>query len=125
MKRWIPWGIVLILVLLLVAGLLSTALNPGAFTGEWYSASGERFHFREGVVTCDAYNILTGPDNAMCGAYCFDRNSIAVFSAGIPGLEVPRQLYLIHGEGCDRLCDAKDGTGSVYFYREIKAVPDP
>ena len=68
------------------------------------------------------HNLLTGTIDAMCGAYCFDRDSVTVFSLGVAGLENPRQLYLIHGTDGDRLCRSKDGSGETYFYRSQQAA---
>ena len=117
MKRWIPIGVILVL-LILAAGLCATAWNPGEFAGEWYCAgTGELFRFQDGLVSCDGHNLLPDTDEAMCGAYCFDRDSVTVFSLGVAGLENPRQLYLIHGGSGDRLCESKDGSGETYFFR--------
>ena len=100
MKRWIPIGVVLVLVIL-AFGLCATAWNPGEFSGDWYCAeTGELFRFQDGLVSCEQHNLLTGTIDAMCGAYCFDRDSVTVFSLGVAGLENPRQLYLIHGTAC-------------------------
>ena len=123
MKRWVPIGVIFVLVIL-AAGLCATAWNPESFTGDWYCAkSGERYSFREGLVSCDGQNLLDGTDEAMCGAYCFDRNSVMVFARGVEGLETPRQLYLVHGGSGDRLCEEKDGSGVTYFCRERAAIP--
>ena len=110
MKRWIPIGVVLVL-LILAFGLCATAWNPGQFAGDWYCAE-----------TGEQHNLLTGTIDAMCGAYCFDRDSVTVFSLGVAGLENPRQLYLIHGTDGDRLCRSKDGSGETYFYRSQQAA---
>ena len=115
MKRWIPIGLVLVLVIL-AFGLCATAWNPGEFSGDWYCAeTGELFRFQDGLVSCEQHNLLTGTIDAMCGAYCFDRDSVTVFSLGVAGLENPRQLYLIHGTDGDRLCGSKDGSGETAF----------
>lgn len=125
MKHWIPLGVVLSLLLILALGLFSTAWNPGDFTGNWYSSDdGELYLFREGMVVCEEHNIMTASEEAMCGAYCFDRDSVAVFAMGVEGLETPRQLYLIHGSDGDRLCETKDGSGSTFFYRERASALD-
>ena len=117
MKRWIPIGVVLVL-LILAFGLCATAWNPGEFSGDWYCAeTGELFRFQSGLVTCEGHNLLAGTIDAMCGAYCFDRNSVTVFSLGVAGLENPRRLYIIHGSDGDRLCGSKDGSGETFFYR--------
>ena len=114
----------LTLVLLILAfGLCATAWNPGEFSGDWYCAeTGELFRFQDGLVSCEQHNLLTGTIDAMCGAYCFDRDSVTVFSLGVAGLENPRQLYLIHGTDGDRLCGSKDGSGETYFYRSQQAA---
>ena len=118
MKRWIPIGVVLVLVIL-AFGLCATAWNPGEFSGDWYCAeTGELFRFQDGLVSCEQHNLLTGTIDAMCGAYCFDRDSVTVFSLGVAGLENPRQLYLIHGTDGDHLC----GSGETYFYRSQQAA---
>ena len=47
MKRWIPIGVVLVLVIL-AFGLCATAWNPGQFAGDWYCAeTGELFRFQD------------------------------------------------------------------------------
>ena len=52
MKRWIPIGVVLVL-LILAFGLCATAWNPGEFSGNWYCAeTGELFRFQDGLVSC-------------------------------------------------------------------------
>ena len=108
MKRWISIGVVLVL-LILAFGLCATAWNPGEFSGDWYSAGGGSCSgFQDGLVSCEQHNLLTGTIDAMCGAYCFDRDSVTVFSLGVAGLENPRQLYLMHGTDGDRLCGSKD-----------------
>ena len=122
MKRWIPIGVVLVLVIL-AFGLCATAWNPGQFAGDWYCAeTGELFRFQDGLVSCEQHNLLTCTIDAMCGAYCFDRDSVTVFSLGVAGLENPRQLYLIHGTDGDRLCGSKDGSGETFFYRSQQAA---
>ena len=121
MKRWIPIGVLVLLIL--AFGLCATAWNPGEFSGDWYCAeTGELFRFQDGLVSCEQHNLLTGTIDAMCGAYCFDRDSVTVFSLGVAGLENPRQLYLIHGTDGDRLCGSKDGSGETYFYRSQQAA---
>ena len=98
-------------------------LESGEFSGDWYCAeTGELFRFQDGLVSCEQHNLLTGTIDAMCGAYCFDRDSVTVFSLGVAGLENPRQLYLIHGTDGDRLCGSKDGSGETYFYRSQQAA---
>ncbi len=122
MKRWIPIGVVLVLVIL-AFGLCATAWNPGEFSGDWYCAeTGELFRFQNGLVSCEQHNLLTGTIDAMCGAYCFDRDSVTVFSLGVAGLENPRQLYIVHGSDGDRLCGSKDGSGKTFFYRSQQAA---
>ena len=68
MKRWIPIGVVLVL-LILAFGLCATAWNPGEFSGDWYCAeTGELFRFQNGLVACEGHNLLAGTIDAMCGA---------------------------------------------------------
>ena len=114
MKRWIVPGVG-IGILLLLLGLFSTAWNPGNFTGNWYSApDGTLYRFQEGLISREE----TGIPKGMCGAYCFDRNSVAVFADGVPGLEEPARLYLVRKKGGDRLCEGKDGSGKTFFCRD-------
>ena len=114
MKRWIVPGVG-IGILLLLLGLFSTAWNPGNFTGNWYSApDGTLYRFQEGLISREE----TGIPEGVCGAYCFDRNSVAVFADGVPGLEEPAQLYLVRKNGGDRLCETKDGSGKTFFCRD-------
>ena len=89
--------------------------SGGIFGGLVLRGDRELFRFQDGLVSC-------GTIDAMCGAYCFDRDSVTVFSLGVAGLENPRQLYLIHGTDGDRLCGSKDGSGETYFYRSQQAA---
>lgn len=69
MKRWIPIGVVLVLVIL-AFGLCATAWNPGEFSGDWYCAeTGELFRFQDGLENPRQLYLIHGTDgDRLCGS---------------------------------------------------------
>ena len=61
--------------------------SGGVFGGLVLRGDRELFRFQDGLVSCEQHNLLTGTIDAMCGAYCFDGDSVTVFSLGVAGLE--------------------------------------
>lgn len=123
MKRWLPLGMILALILAAACCLSGTAIAPEDFTGTWYSAAdGSVYVFREGIIECEAHQIPASGDTIFSGAYSFSRDSIVIFAVGVDGLEETQELYLIRSRNGDRLCGNPDGTGTVYFYRNAAAV---
>ena len=117
MRRLLVFGI-LIVVLLILAGLGQTALDPEAFTGEWYSAEDQSVYlFQDGLIQCSRHFVVQAEEGFLSGAYCFSRDSILLFAEGIPGLESEKELYLISGGDGSFLCDRKDGSGKIFFIR--------
>ena len=118
MKRWMPLGIVLITVMILAYCLSGTAIDPVNFTGEWYSADDASLYiFRDGISTCENHHIAFSDRAIISGAYSFCKDSAAVFAIGVDGLETVNQLYLVRNSSGDALCESRDGSGRIFFYR--------
>ena len=109
---------IVILICILMAGLCRTAVNPGDFTGKWYSPADQSVYlFQEGLIFCSRHSVPLSETQTISGAYSFGADSIFLFAEGIPGLEKERELYLIT-RGEERcLCESKDGVGMIYFSR--------
>lgn len=124
MKRWVPFGIVLILVLIVALFLFSTVVAPERFTGEWYSSEdGSLYLFQEGIIACADHSVPVSDEETFSGAYRFGKNSIAIFVISADGPGEVKELYWEHTKGGDILCENEDGTGKIYFYRNKAAVP--
>jgi len=109
MKKWLPAAVAGVVV---CAGILLSApvRKPGDFTGTWYSVLEDScYFFGEGMISCS--------DGEFRGAYVFDREKVLVFVSDIQGLELEKELYLIHRRDGDYLCDNPNGDGQVYFRR--------
>lgn len=121
MKRWIALGIVLAA---LAAGLFflgKTAIDPGAYTGEWYGAEdGRLYHFYEGIITCPEDTHAAGED--FCGAYFFCGNRVILFVADPGGTSQVRELYPAGDPKGEFLCEDPDGTGRIAFSRSNIAL---
>lgn len=121
MKRWLPFGIILALILTAVCCLFGTAIAPEDFTGAWYSSTdGALYMFREGIITCEKHQIPFSGDQIFSGSYSFSKDSIVVFAIGIEGLTEVQELYLIRNWKGDVLCENRDGSGEIYFYRNAE-----
>ena len=117
MRRWLLFGIA-ILTVIATAFLGQTAIDPGDYTGRWYSAGNQQiYHFEEGVIYCENHSVTLADDNAISGAYSFSRNKIALFALGVEGLESVKELFLVENKDESMLCEQEDGTGKIYFVR--------
>ncbi|MGM9660415.1 MAG: hypothetical protein ACI3WQ_07435 [Faecousia sp.] len=121
MKRWIALGIVLVA---LVVGLLflgEIAIDPGAYTGEWYGAEdGRLYHFHEGIITCPEDTHTEGEE--FCGAYFFCRDRIILFVVDPSGASQVRELYPAGDPKGEFLCEDPNGTGRIAFSRSNIAL---
>ena len=109
---------VLFIIILIIAGLSQTALDPRDFAGQWYSSKDQSVYlFQEGIIYCSKYTVPLSETEYISGAYSCCRDSVFLFAEGIAGLEAEKELFLVHsGEG-SLLCERRDGTGPVYFIR--------
>lgn len=113
MKRWIPVGIGLAVLLSAFIWLNRPVLQPEQFTGRWYAQNtGIRYTFEEGLIWPEGTDTFGG-------AYCFGKDSVFLFAPGVEGLEKEQQLYLVSDKAGDLLCEKEDGTGTVYFRRSL------
>ena len=118
MKKSLLIGIGII-TLLVIAFLRQTAIDPDDYTGEWYSASGQRiYRFQEGLIYCEKHMASLSDGNGISGAYTFSGKSIALFAFDVDGLENVKELYLIENKDEAILSDRKDGSGQIYFVRD-------
>lgn len=117
MRRAAALGVIFI-ILVLLAGLCRTAVDPEDFTGTWYSSKDQsQYLFREGILYCTQNPIPLSDTGYISGAYTFVRGSVFLFARGIPGLEQEKQLYLFRKDRGSFLCENPDGTGNIYFIR--------
>ena len=120
MKRWAILGIAVIIVIIL-AGLSQTAINPKDFSGQWYSWENQNLYmFQDGLIYCTKYPIEISGTESISGAYTYCKNSVVLFAAGIPGLEQEKELYLVQNGDVSCLSDQREGKGMVYFIRYIQ-----
>ena len=109
---------VVIFICILTVGLCRTAVDPGEFTGKWYSAADQSVYlFQEGLIYCGRHAVAISETETLSGAYSFGKDSIFLFATGIPGLEKERELYLVNRGEESSLCENRDGSGKVYFIR--------
>ncbi len=118
MGRNIFWAIIgLILISFVMIGFQS-AFDPTEITGDWYAAdTGVRYHFQDGVITCEECSIDIADGTSYCGAYYSAKGKVLLFYSGADGLGGVRELYLHRNRGGDFLSDTPNGSGTVYFRR--------
>lgn len=109
---------VILVLIILVADLSQTAMNPDNITGKWYSSNDQSiYHFQEGLIFCQKYTIPLSDSDSISGAYTFCSNSVFLFAKGIDGLETEKELYFVTNHDGSLLCENEDGSGTVYFIR--------
>ena len=105
-------------LLIIIVGLGQTVIDPGDYTGEWYSSDDQSiYHFQDGLIYCSKHAVALSGANSISGAYSYCRNSVFLFAEGIDGLESEKEIFLIHKDEGSFLCENKDGTGKIYFMR--------
>ena len=120
MRKRLLCGIAVI-VILLIAFLSQTAIDPDDFAGEWYSVNGQHiYRFEDGIIQCEQHAIELADGRSVSGAYTFSGKSIALFAMGIDGLDTVKELYLIENKEESLLCEHADGSGIIYFVRHNK-----
>ena len=116
MKRWIALGIVLVALAAGVLFLNRTAIDPGAYTGEWYGAEdGRLYRFHEGMIECPEDPHREASD--FCGAYFFCRDRVVLFTVSEEGVSQVRELYPAGEPRGEFLCENPEGTGRIVFSR--------
>lgn len=120
MRRWIAIAFVLVILCGCIAFLFGTAVNPEDYTGEWYYCKDSaRYIFKNGLIACaDRRSILLG-ETEFSGAYCFAKDRATLFVIDSDGVGEVIELYLVHTSDGDILCEAEDGSGTVWFCRNI------
>lgn len=113
------YAFALILILLvIISGLHQTVIDPRVYNGQWYSADDQSlYYFQDGLIYCSKHAVALSDRDSISGAYCYSRNSILLFAAGVEGLETEKEIYLVSNEDGSFLCEHKDGTGAIYFIR--------
>lgn len=109
---------VILFLLIIIAGLSQTAMDPDNFTGKWYSSKDQSIYlFQEGLIYSPKHAVALSDKDSISGAYSFCGTSVFLFAKGIDGLETEQELYLVtNHDGCF-LCENTDGSGTVYFIR--------
>ena len=109
---------IIFIILIILAGLCMTAVDPEDFTGTWYSSKDQSLYlFQEGILYCAKNPIPLSESEHISGAYTFSQGSVFLFAKGIPGLEREKQLFLVRKDNCSFLCENPDGTGENFFIR--------
>lgn len=123
MKRRLIISVILIALICVCVVLNSSALDPSDFTGVWYGAEdGHLYIFEDGLIACTEHYIELQGSDPFSGAYSIAKNKTAVFIIDDDGAGEIVELYLIRSIRGDYLCEAEDGTGKIWFYRNAEAV---
>lgn len=110
MKRWVAFGIVLIILIAAGCLLTRTAVDPTEFTGNWYGAEdGRLYRFQEGIIESSG--------TEFCGAYWFCKDRILLFTVNTEGQSVLKELYPAGDPKGEFLCETPDGSGRIVFSR--------
>lgn len=87
------------------------------YKGTWYFAkNGVACQFDQEKIYRDDKNDPSG--HALAGIYRLAGNHIDANLADTGGVDQVRSLYIVGAGAEEVLCDAPDGTGTVYFYRD-------
>lgn len=123
MKRWLPVGVVLLLLLAGTILFLQQGVDPENFLGDWYYAGdGTLYRFREGILECDKYGYGLSDGSVFSGAYMFSKNCVVVFLVGAEGPEEVKELYFSRSPQGNVLREGERGNGKVVFYRNREAA---
>ena len=123
MKHRLIISVILIALICVCVVLNSSALDPSDFTGVWYGAEdGYLYIFEDGLIACTEHYIELQGSDPFSGAYSIAKNKTAVFIIDDDGVGEIVELYLIRSIRGDYLCEAEDGTGKIWFYRNAEAV---
>lgn len=118
MKRW--WIPFIGLIFIAISILSCTAVDPENYSGQWYSSCEQcTYLFSNGLIYCQKYPIPVSEADTISGAYMFAGKTIFLFAEGIDGLENPRELFLVKKNEESLLCENKDGTGQIFFARDV------
>lgn len=110
--------VILIILVIIIAGLFHTAVNPEDFRGVWYDADDQSTYlFQDGLIYSGIDPEILQDSHLINGAYTYSRNSIFLFVVGISDLESGKEIYLIQKDNGCFLCENRDGTGRIYFIR--------
>ncbi len=110
--------VILIFLIIIIAGLFRTAVNPENFRGVWYAADDQcSYLFEDGLIHCGTDLETSRDSHLISGAYTYCKNSVFLFAEGIAGLEAEKEIYLVEKDNGSFLCENRDGSGKIYFIR--------
>ena len=113
--------LITVFLLIIIAGLNQHAMDPEAFSGEWYSNDNQDVYmFRDGLIYYPGSEGLITESVSVSGAYTYSADSIFLFAVGVSGLETEREIYLVQNRDGSFLCENEDGSGRIYFIRYRK-----
>lgn len=123
MKRKVIIGAVVTVLIYVCIALNAKILNPEDFTGAWYRAGdGMLYIFEDGLIECTDQEVIILGDGIFSGAYSLAKDKAAIFVVDESGVGEVVELHLIHRRDGDVLCEKKDGTDIVWFYRNQDMV---
>lgn len=123
MKRRLFVGVFVLILILVCAALNTTITDPADCSGVWYRGEdAARCVFRDGIIECADQERIVFEDAVFSGAYSFAKDKAVVFVVDANGVSEVMDLYLVHGSVGDILCETKDGTGKIWFYRDQEAA---
>ena len=120
MKRAFPVLACVVLTLVCLVGCArSDELTTQPYEGTWYFAKNAvECRIGEGKIYEDDLRSKEG--QSLRGVYSEMDGYMEAHLAGVGGVQIPRELYVVQTDAGEALCDNADGT--VYFYRDALAA---
>lgn len=92
-----------------------------SYEGTWYFAkNGVACCIQDGNIYQDDLHAKEG--QSLLGVYTQEEDHIVANLAGVGGVHIPHELYLVSREDGAVLCDSAAGDGTVYFYHDALAA---
>lgn len=114
-------GLVLLLSLFGCAGERAAEEGAAVYEGTWYFAkTGVECYIQDGKIYQDDLHAKEG--QTLVGVYTQAEDHIEANLAGVGGVHIPHDLYLVARDDGAVLCDSAAGDGTVYFYQDALAA---
>ena len=80
--------LIAVFLLIIIAGLSQTVLDPEDICGEWYSNDNQDVYvFQDGLIYCPGSEGLITDPVSITGAYTYSADSVFLFTVSVSGLE--------------------------------------